>query len=368
MPQQIAKTPTRPPQTAGCSAMCRYRGKSGSCGFRIQWGANHRYLGQPQACKKAWIMVLSQCPVCSQCALANAGCVAQAPPPSTTSAPPLALSSVPFDCLVGFAHWQHDWSDEKRKWCCRHTSRGCSAKTSSVPYDCLEGFSNWQQGWSADKKRWCCNHRQHGCEEESVPPVQFDCLAGWSTWRTGWSANKKTWCCQKYGRGCPEITTMTSTSKPHEYDCKAGLSNWLMGWSIEKKDWCCKMEHVHCAPKDFNCHAGLYHWKEAWSVEKKEWCCKHEEVHCSDGVAGPRPQGKFGRVALEQPAPVPCTWRTLAALPSFGLALLALLGVACQVRGRAAERGGQRALLSRRSSASKSGTAFEPVPAEGAHE
>jgi len=71
------------PDNKGCLTDCEYMQKTASCAFRIQWGANHRFLHQTQACAKAHQMVLGQCPFCNACPLAQAGCKeSQAPPPA----------------------------------------------------------------------------------------------------------------------------------------------------------------------------------------------------------------------------------------------------------------------------------------------
>lgn len=62
------------PKLEGCNTLCNFMRKTGTCKFRIQWGANHRYLHQPEACAQAHQMVLGQCPYCAGCQLADAGC------------------------------------------------------------------------------------------------------------------------------------------------------------------------------------------------------------------------------------------------------------------------------------------------------
>lgn len=58
----------------GCNQDCTYLGKTGSCAYRIQWGADHRFLNQPAACQQAHQMVLGQCSVCRACALELSNC------------------------------------------------------------------------------------------------------------------------------------------------------------------------------------------------------------------------------------------------------------------------------------------------------
>lgn len=64
------------PAMVGCNTQCEYFQKTATCAYRIQWGANHKFAGQPAACEKAHQMVASQCPWCgSQCPLAQANCM-----------------------------------------------------------------------------------------------------------------------------------------------------------------------------------------------------------------------------------------------------------------------------------------------------
>jgi len=58
------------PDFKGCDTNCNWMGKDFSCGYRVNWGANHRFKGQPSACTQAYNMVAGQCPWCgSKCSL-----------------------------------------------------------------------------------------------------------------------------------------------------------------------------------------------------------------------------------------------------------------------------------------------------------
>lgn len=67
------------PELNGCETNCNFKRLDASCRLRIQWGANHHFLHQPNACAESYQMVLGQCPYCAGCELAAAGC--QAAPP-----------------------------------------------------------------------------------------------------------------------------------------------------------------------------------------------------------------------------------------------------------------------------------------------
>lgn len=60
--------------SSGCDTHCIYLGKTATCRRRIQYGADHRFLHQPNACKQAHAAVKGYCPVCGACDLVVAGC------------------------------------------------------------------------------------------------------------------------------------------------------------------------------------------------------------------------------------------------------------------------------------------------------
>lgn len=175
VPSPQAPAPTSP----ACETPCLYLGKTATCKFRVEYAINHRFKGQPDACMLAYIMVLSQCPVCFHCAPGYTGCR----PDATMK------TSLPYDCEAGFSNWEEGWSNTKKKWCCEHAKRGCE-------YDCNAGAHNWKKGWSDRKKDYCCRRENKGCP--------FDCEAGYANMQSGWSFLKKAWCCEHKERGCPE--------------------------------------------------------------------------------------------------------------------------------------------------------------------
>jgi len=140
---------------------------------------------------------------------------ASVPVPRPSQAPPAwapvatvqatSRTSLPFDCLAGFANWKHGWSPPKKAWCCQRTNRGCETTqkptpSSSQTYECES--SSTSDRWSTDKRAWCCKHRSRGCQTTSTP-IQFDCAAGFANRERGWSNHKKEWCCKQKHVGCP---------------------------------------------------------------------------------------------------------------------------------------------------------------------
>lgn len=248
---------------ATCSADCSYNGQSHTCGERIQFAAAHQFVGRPDACNAAQMLVVSECWFCSGCPLSATGCAA---PLVTTTAPPACDSACTsgaetHTCVerIRFAAAKHfvgradaceaarSLVSSKCSFCstCYPADVGCvlpapaAPPTTRQPYDCSAGFGEWQHGWSPGKKKWCCHRASRGCTP-SAASLPFDCQAGLAKWERGWSDSKKAWCCEHFGLGC---TTTTTTC---QYDCRAGLSNWNEGWSDQKKQWCCEHSQVGC--------------------------------------------------------------------------------------------------------------------------
>jgi len=262
--------PTPPPPP--CDVDCSYRGHSGTCRQRITFQSRHTFSG-PGACSLAVSAVVTICPGCATCSLADSGCVD--PEPTT---------SLPYDCNAGYTNWLVGWSVSKKVWCCLHERKGCPPSTpltTSAPYDCVAGYSKWQTGWSEGKKAWCCSNQHRGCQEQlpSTPP--YDCLTGLANWQDGWSDGKKGWCCKNRQKGC-------SASGTTPFDCQAGLTKWVTGWSKAKKDWCC--DHVgHGCPTvasslPYDCLAGYANWQDGWSENKKRWCCTNHGRGCPSKI------------------------------------------------------------------------------------
>jgi len=312
------------PRSSACSKSCTYLGKSASCGFRVQWGANHRYLGHPHACKLAHTMVLGQCSVCSNCTLAGSACVGPAPVSPATDDK--------FHCSDGFDNWEQGWSDAKKAWCCAEKKIACPH--TSLPFDCLKDFDRWNSTWSTQKRAWCCKHRSLGCLRSTS--IRYDCLHDFSRWEEAWPEPKRDFCCKFHGRGC-FTTTVTSTATtsttdakalpatPQSYDCYQGLSRWLTGWSIEKKDWCCKMKEV-CEPEPYDCLDDPSKGKKGWTKARRSWCCRHKSQGCEDNRE-PDFDLKFAQLHPAGPLASPAS--PLAQLGVVAPAALAGLGAAC---------------------------------------
>lgn len=243
-----------------------------------------------------------------------------------------------FDCRVGVGgRLHHDWSLNKKVWCCVHRKVGCPTvspivQTPVAPlvqppppptlaatpvYDCNPSLNNAVARWSDLKKTWCCTHVQHtGCPSsaaaQKIPLIKtslpFDCNAGFVTWLMGWSEPKKNWCCQHVGRGCAVQQTTSVYNvpvvfkPPEHFECNKGFNNWLSGWSPAKKTWCCTHAKRGCLnvvpstdavaqhstrPSSFDCGAGVADWHSGWPNFKKRWCCQHKRVGCPNPSAMP---------------------------------------------------------------------------------
>lgn len=251
-----------------CDVDCSVAGKGGICRERFQRTAIRNFASQADACAKALTQVVSQCPMCKACSLAESRC-----------ANPTLQASLPYDCDAGLSNADQGWSVNKRVWCCQHKSKGCpnTVRPTAKPFDCAAGYSNWQHGWAAAKKVYCCDHEGRGCQASSTS-VPYDCLAGFSKWKTGWPVAKKEWCCHHRHRGCPESVSDA------RHDCEAGFSNWKKGWSFGKKAWCCEHGGRGCPELStsvpFDCLDGYSKWETLWTGAKKKWCCENRARGC----------------------------------------------------------------------------------------
>jgi len=137
--------------------------------------------------------VLSHCPRCSVCRLADAGCQAK----QVSKVPPIVARATAKD------------GDETEK------QASHSARTT---YDCEDGYNNWKDGWDDGKQAWCCLHVGRACPHRTAAPVttdtgHLDCTAGFADWESLWDAGKQAWCCLHENRACPaSSTTMTTTT------------------------------------------------------------------------------------------------------------------------------------------------------------
>jgi len=137
------------------------------------------------------------------------------PCPTQPAPPPLCpLPRLPpgFDCGADFANWGSNWSEDKKKWCCKRAVRGCPVPPPRLPtpppapppaFDCGAEFANWSAAWSFAKKAWCCQHTGKGCDAGRACVAEpYDCEEGLQQWNAAWSSAKKAWCCHYEGKGC----------------------------------------------------------------------------------------------------------------------------------------------------------------------
>jgi len=137
-------------------------------------------------------LVLSHCPRCSVCRLADAGCQAK----QVSKVPPIVARATAKD------------GDETEK------QASHSARTT---YDCEDGYNNWKGGWDDGKQAWCCIHVGRGCPHTTAAPVATDtrhpdCMAGFADWENLWDAGKQAWCCLHENRACPASSTARTTT------------------------------------------------------------------------------------------------------------------------------------------------------------
>lgn len=206
-----------------CDTMCTAKGHTASCATRIQWGADHKFLGQEKSCSKSAARVRSNCPICSACALADAQCQEQ---------------STPYDCQAGLSNWAAGWSSEKKSWCCQHEKLGCStepvAPTPAVQdLGCATKCA--KDGHVHDKT--CSAMIQNFASTKFSKNPDGCSLALGLTLQHCSSCNV----CALKDAGCKSPVQTTSP-----FDCSAGFQNWAEGWSIPKKNWCCTHEGKAC--------------------------------------------------------------------------------------------------------------------------
>jgi len=193
--------------------------------------------------------------------------------------------------------------------------------TSSVPYDCEAGLDEWVLGWSDEKKRWCCSHRGKGCSAAApaLPTEPFDCAMDYSDWAKHWSYRKKAWCCRQYARGCH---VASADSEP--YECEETLGDLIVGWLPDRKDYCCRV-HGHACPTTtvdlYDCTAGFSTWQIGWSFQKQEWCCRQYARGCAE-EAPPRQElvtSDSSAVAASPGQADYSSWPETAVTPQQGL-------------------------------------------------
>jgi len=172
-----------PKNSQGCETHCTVGDSKKTCGGQIQHAAKHRFDGKEHACPLAHGLVLSHCPRCSVCRLADAGCQVSKVPPIVTRAsaqdshketPTTHSTRTTYDCEDGYNNWKGGWDDGKQAWCCLHVRRACPQTTPSPATantghpDCTAGFADWENLWDEGKQAWCCLHRNRACPVSST--------------------------------------------------------------------------------------------------------------------------------------------------------------------------------------------------------
>jgi len=111
-----ATTTTPPPTTTtepkGCYKTCALTGVVADCRSRVQWSAEHIYSWKPDACRKAYSLVMDQCDPCGDCVMEETGCEAVAP---------FGKKQELYECDD-----LEDASDAAKEWCCKEKQQGCS--------------------------------------------------------------------------------------------------------------------------------------------------------------------------------------------------------------------------------------------------
>jgi len=118
---------TAAPQIRGppCEQRCVFRESKAKCGSRIMWASQHSFPGKPDACNRAYSLVLEQCPICKQCTSRAAGC-----PHAAGDATPQhqhgdgRTNSDLFDCQR-LSDFKENGQKERISWCCKHKNLGC---------------------------------------------------------------------------------------------------------------------------------------------------------------------------------------------------------------------------------------------------
>lgn len=148
-----------------------------------------------------------------------------------------STTTLSFDCLQGFLHWESAWSPERKRWCCRHRSIGCEAgqddsssdefgqKAESTvhelvigsEYDCETDLEDWSERWSSNRQEWCCLHQHLGCHDCTGDPVT-------------WAVDKQEWCCKSKFKGCEAHLANGAVGLTLKQD--GTTRQWSRAWQI----------------------------------------------------------------------------------------------------------------------------------------
>lgn len=334
-----------PKNSQGCETHCTVSDSTRTCGDQIQHAAQHRFAGKEHACPLAHGLVLSHCPRCSVCRLADAGCqekqVSKVPPVITVATvdtdevrkQTTSSARNAYDCDDGYSNWKDGWDDGKQAWCCLHVSRACplttsAAATSTRPPDCTSGFADWENLWDEGKKAWCCLHKHRACPEASssttrtttVPTTTFAAPTTTTVLLTSvlpTSASDCTNQCFLDGKlaTCEEriVQTAAESFMDHQDACAAAQRQLVhrcptcAGCSLEPEGCAQRaaavldgqpLDEATAAPTPapvattpttvltttqyYDCDAGFSMWNVAWSEPKQRWCCSTRGRACGN--------------------------------------------------------------------------------------
>mmetsp|Transcript_88008 Transcript_88008/g.244274 ORF Transcript_88008/g.244274 Transcript_88008/m.244274 type:complete len:485 (+) Transcript_88008:108-1562(+) len=244
----------------------------------------------------------------------------------------------PYNCDSDLALFDLAWSEEKKSWCCRRTGKGCAvaAATSTEavattleiigadsaapagptstrpPYNCTSDVALSDLAWSNEKKKWCCRHVNLGCPGSGATTTAATAssgVTGAAASATSASSNAPTGpgtaasappagsnSARSAARNAATTyappagstsassagrSTATATAA-EKYDCMAGFADWARTWPGDKQAWCCKNAALGCAAdkQSFNCSLEVKNFRTSWSESKKAWCCKDQGIGC----------------------------------------------------------------------------------------
>eukprot|EP00929_Paragymnodinium_shiwhaense_P106346 TRINITY_DN7162_c1_g3_i1.p1 TRINITY_DN7162_c1_g3~~TRINITY_DN7162_c1_g3_i1.p1 ORF type:complete len:526 (+),score=101.09 TRINITY_DN7162_c1_g3_i1:107-1684(+) len=169
----------------------------------------------------------------------------------------------PYDCHAGLEHFEEEWSQAKKEWCCHDQGLGCSADH----FDCHDGLDHFEREWSQLKIQWCCRNENLGCtkcDDYECPADHRKLVAAIAgSIRCKMAPCKNSECCELWGNmdlrhtptpaptpppPTPAPTPAPTPSPTHEepFHCEGGLLDSVLGWSHEKKEWCCEHYDIGC--------------------------------------------------------------------------------------------------------------------------
>jgi len=175
---------------------------------------------------------------------------------STATQSNMTSSSPRFhDCYAGY----HDWTEDKKTWCCSHYGRGCARASASGTG--TEGARSSMPATLGVTAGITAMQQKGSCASECmVAGMPAACgLRIWLAAREPQFAGHSAPCKMAHAdvlRRCPTCANcsmkdancldIVDPRKEKRYDCSHGYSNWVMGWSSSQKAWCCQHEKKGC--------------------------------------------------------------------------------------------------------------------------